>query len=279
MAIRASTRLSIRWPPAEASEPTDTLVLSVGDYYVDLRTAKSDQSIDWALAGQQSVISENPAEKSCKLRFLHSLLSWASPPSRKLPFEFLTSALMLHYLVKVKFTHPFDSHYVRDQEEQEPDIGEFSKLPNGDDLETGVMAAPHLDNKIMPYEEVWHELDPGQGPAATNNGSSAWVIESVDEAWTTKEGTPTKSHYAKAGKYFLGLRRMKPVNSSSLAFSAIRQEWSADEGKWTTIYKIGDVDGMFVQSEGEDANKPWKEGDKVEVGPRKEMCIVRSIAS
>lgn len=62
MAVRVSTRISIRWPPAEASEPTDTLVLSVGDYYVDLRVLKSDQSIDWALAGERLVISENPRE-------------------------------------------------------------------------------------------------------------------------------------------------------------------------------------------------------------------------
>lgn len=60
MTVRASTRISIRWPPAEASEPTDTLVLSIGDYYVDLRVLKSDQSIEWALAGQRLIISENP---------------------------------------------------------------------------------------------------------------------------------------------------------------------------------------------------------------------------
>ena len=60
--VRASTRTSIRWPPAEASEPTDTLVLSVGEYYVDLRVALIDNSIDWALAGQHHVISNDPGK-------------------------------------------------------------------------------------------------------------------------------------------------------------------------------------------------------------------------
>lgn len=62
MAVRASTRMSIRWPPAEASEPTDTLVLSVGEYYVDLRVSRLDRQIDWALAGQHHVVSEDPGK-------------------------------------------------------------------------------------------------------------------------------------------------------------------------------------------------------------------------
>lgn len=69
MQVRASTRISIRWPPAPASEPTDTLVLSVGDYYVDLRVTKLDQKIDWALAGQRIVVSEDP-------RVYHSYLAF-----------------------------------------------------------------------------------------------------------------------------------------------------------------------------------------------------------
>lgn len=73
MAVRASTRVSIRWPPAEASEPTDTLVLSVDDYYVDLRVALADSSIDWALAGQHHVISENPSELRDLFRFYCSV--------------------------------------------------------------------------------------------------------------------------------------------------------------------------------------------------------------
>lgn len=79
MTPRASTRISIRWPPAPAEEPTDTLVLSVGEYYVDLRVKKSDGSIDWALAGLRIVISENPGmlrhalqlDEICRERISH----------------------------------------------------------------------------------------------------------------------------------------------------------------------------------------------------------------
>lgn len=59
---RVSTRISIRWPPAAASEPTDTLVLSLDGYYVDLRVSKEDLSLDWALAGERIVVSEDPSK-------------------------------------------------------------------------------------------------------------------------------------------------------------------------------------------------------------------------
>lgn len=62
MAARISTRISIKWAEESASEPTDTLVLSLGGYYVDLRIAKVDGTIDWALAGQRIVVSEEPRE-------------------------------------------------------------------------------------------------------------------------------------------------------------------------------------------------------------------------
>lgn len=62
MSARVSTRISIRWPPEEASEPTDTLVLSLEGYYVDLRIDKATKAIDWALAGQRIIISEDPCK-------------------------------------------------------------------------------------------------------------------------------------------------------------------------------------------------------------------------
>ncbi|KAK5449606.1 hypothetical protein LTS15_008681 [Exophiala xenobiotica] len=60
MAGRLSTRLSIRWVPGEPSEPTDTLVISVGGWYVDLRINKADGSIDWGMAGERLVLSQEP---------------------------------------------------------------------------------------------------------------------------------------------------------------------------------------------------------------------------
>ncbi|EXJ77584.1 hypothetical protein A1O3_09811 [Capronia epimyces CBS 606.96] len=60
MAARLSTRLSIRWVPGEPSEPTDTLVMSVGGWFVDLRITKQDGSIDWGMAGERFILSEKP---------------------------------------------------------------------------------------------------------------------------------------------------------------------------------------------------------------------------
>ena len=61
---RASTRISIRWPPAPASEPTDPLVLSLGGYFVDLRVRHTDGRIDWLLVGERIVLSEDPGSLS-----------------------------------------------------------------------------------------------------------------------------------------------------------------------------------------------------------------------
>lgn len=60
MTLRLSTRISIKWADDAPSEPTDTVVLSVGDYFMDLRISKADQSIDWAFAGTREILSREP---------------------------------------------------------------------------------------------------------------------------------------------------------------------------------------------------------------------------
>lgn len=71
---RHSTRISIRWPPEEAYENTDTTVLSVGGWYLDLRVDVSGNhrrkpeettkgltpSIDWAIAGRRIIERDEP---------------------------------------------------------------------------------------------------------------------------------------------------------------------------------------------------------------------------
>lgn len=61
---RLSTRVSIKWADNEASEPTDTHVMSIGEYYMDLRVKKADTTIDWAMAGQRLIKSEDPSKCS-----------------------------------------------------------------------------------------------------------------------------------------------------------------------------------------------------------------------
>lgn len=55
-----STRISLRWPPDPAFENTDTIVLSLMGWYVDLRVDKSTGKIDWAITGQRIVESQEP---------------------------------------------------------------------------------------------------------------------------------------------------------------------------------------------------------------------------
>lgn len=55
-----TTRISLRWVPEPPTETTHTTVLSVGDYYLDLRVDKKTGAIDWAMAGTN--IQENPNE-------------------------------------------------------------------------------------------------------------------------------------------------------------------------------------------------------------------------
>lgn len=67
MAPKISTRISIRWLPSteNPTEPTDTIVFGAGAYFIDLRVLKSNNSIDWALAGERQVVSTDP----CKYLF------------------------------------------------------------------------------------------------------------------------------------------------------------------------------------------------------------------
>jgi hypothetical protein len=53
MTKRLSTRISLRWPPEPPFENTDTLVLSVGNWYVDLRVDRETATLDWAIAGER----------------------------------------------------------------------------------------------------------------------------------------------------------------------------------------------------------------------------------
>lgn len=65
---RFSTRISIRWLPEPAQETTDTIVMSVKDWYLDLRIEKETGKIDWAIAGQRIVESQEPCTLPIPLR-------------------------------------------------------------------------------------------------------------------------------------------------------------------------------------------------------------------
>ncbi|CAG8277522.1 unnamed protein product [Penicillium nalgiovense] len=54
------TRISMRWASETPFETTDTLVITVGEWYVDLRVDKHTGKIDWALAGECIQESKDP---------------------------------------------------------------------------------------------------------------------------------------------------------------------------------------------------------------------------
>lgn len=175
---RLSTRVSIKWGDDPASEPTDTLVMSVGDYYMDLRVKKADTSIDWAMAGQRLIKSEDP--------------------------------------MTVQFTHEIDSRgYTA------PDLGIFTKLPNGDDLETGEMPCPEKDDAVTRYEEIWHEF-----PAPPKN-SVSWIIRND----SSETGITFLGRLENA---YLAFRK-----TGDGTFTALREDRDEKTGEWQVKYLIG----------------------------------------
>ena len=185
--------------------------------------------------------------------------------------------------MKVEFTHPIDSHCANPSDEEhagEADVGDFSKLPNGDDLETGEMAAPHLGGRIMPYEEVWREL---KGSAANepadplSGGAEGWVLEAADEE-------VVKSFYARVGGFFLAVRR-KTMGGSDRSgqryeYSAVREEFDETTGKWNAKYAVGEVEGLLTMSQtAKESEGPtrWNVGETVNIGAR-HRCIVRAVS-
>jgi hypothetical protein len=67
MSYSHSTRLSIRWPPAAAYENTVTTVLTVNNYFVDLRVDTASQTVDWGIAGLRTVDEKDPRKKTTSL--------------------------------------------------------------------------------------------------------------------------------------------------------------------------------------------------------------------
>ena len=67
-----TTRISLRWVPEPPEETTDTIVISVGEWFLDLRMDKKSGAIDWAMAGTR--IEENPNQTPRPWPFPYNLL-------------------------------------------------------------------------------------------------------------------------------------------------------------------------------------------------------------
>ncbi|KAI5293530.1 hypothetical protein KEM55_007061, partial [Ascosphaera atra] len=156
--------------PSPAFENTDTLTLSLGGWYVDLRVDKSSGNIDWAMAGERVVESRDPSILQGK--------------------QTLTAAP-----VTISYTHSVDSRKNFDA----VDRGVFSSLPNGDALETGSMPRPDLPGApVKPYEEVWKDLEP-------SGVGECYILESTGGAVTEEMPRDTNDAYEeRVMKTFIG---------------------------------------------------------------------------
>ncbi|KAL4772569.1 hypothetical protein BDW60DRAFT_222475 [Aspergillus nidulans var. acristatus] len=206
MTKRLSTRISLRWPPEPPFENTDTLVLSVGNWYVDLRVDRETATLDWAIAGER-LQNANSNE--------------------------------------VLFTHELDSRSAFGV----ADCGTFSALPNGDDLEVGVMPRPDLPGApVSKYEEVWREL-----PFLRMEGHEnvSFVLESATGGAQLKEGEEkevTRTFIGAIWGSYIALRQRqvlarpigetKTVIKSGAEVSAKREEFVPGHG-FVVRYSLG----------------------------------------
>lgn len=263
---RFSKRISFRWLTTPAEETTDTIVMSVKDWYVDLRIETATGKIDWAIAGQRIVESQEPCKSPPELYLKDAIASSKTD----------TNHPLTNSLVRVTFSHELDSHNAFET----IDCGTFVPLPNGDDLEMGSM--PRHDLPGAPdkeYEEVWRELPFREGPEGPAKGLS-WVLESDDGDLGSGEGNVTiqKTFIGRIWGTYLALhqtqthtRQKTPsgelvVKKSGADVTARREEW---ESGWKEKYLVGEAAGslpsMVVGFDGE-GEGPWRvPGEKVQV--------------
>ncbi|KAJ6184516.1 hypothetical protein N7519_005817 [Penicillium mononematosum] len=241
-----TTRISMRWASETPFETTDTLVITVGEWYVDLRVDKQTGKIDWALAGECIQESKDP-------RMLSVFLTVDG---------------------RVIFTHEIDSHHNFNISNPCP----FIPLPNGDDLETGTMARPDVPGAPMTdYEEVWRYLPFREGPEGPGRGLS-WILESDEGVLEEGQHKITKMFLAGIGGSYLVLRqkqihvvRRTPLGERTVQItgeevSTRREEWTDDH--WEIKYALGPNNGSLpsmANGLGVDM-RGRKSGEKVTVG-------------
>lgn len=147
--------------------------------------------------------------------------------------------------MRVRFVSTLDS-----QGMSEPDIGDFTTLPNGDELETGKMPCPERGMEITEYEEVWREVPPVPG------SKRAWILESIGEG--------RKVFLGRIGGGYMALG-----DGKGEAFGARREEWDKGAKRWEVKYKIGEVNGVpsiaNLGIEGFEGEADWKMGESVTV--------------
>lgn len=110
----------------------------------------------------------------------------------------------------------------------DPDEGTFTPIPDnphGDLLECGEMPAPHKNDEMTKFEEVWRELNVNEGPR------HAYILEKG------VQGAGNGVMVGRAGGHFMALAKREEG-----VFSMRREIWKGD--KWEVLYKEGDYERL-----------------------------------
>ena len=217
MTVRLTQRLSFRWLPEPATESTDTLVMSVSNWFIDLRISLSDGSLDWGFAGEEQVLETGPHHSmSYQLYF-----QLEAPPSRSTGVNIATLTCAFLCTAKYRWTHIIDS-----QGYTEPDIGSLPNSASGDFLESGTV--PHPETKVpTEFEERWRTVS----IPFSEKYPYAWILQSED------------------GKTFLGqtggiFQSMTAGSGGQSSFCARRELWDGQRESWVIRYEAGDENSL-----------------------------------
>ncbi|KAJ5526664.1 hypothetical protein N7513_010823 [Penicillium frequentans] len=226
---RFSTRISLRWLPEPAHETTDTIVMSVKDWYLDLRIDKETQKIDWAIAGQRIVESQEP--------------------------------------LRVSFTHELDSHDAFESVDcgtfvslPNGDDLETGSMPRPD-----LPGAPETEYeevwRELPFRQgpegakkgISWVLESDDGDLGEQEGEFTVVKTFLGRIWGTYLALQQKQIHVRrkdaAGRWV--------VSKNGAAASARREEWVGS--RWEARYVIGDAgDELASMITGIAEGKGWR---------------------
>ncbi|CAG8126458.1 unnamed protein product [Penicillium salamii] len=234
-ACRFSTRISIRWLPEPPQETTDTIVMSVKDWYLDLRMEKESGNIDWALAGQRIVENQEP--------------------------------------LRVSFSHELDSHNSFESADcgtfvslPSGDDLETGIMPRPD-----VPGSPDTEYEEV-WRELPFRIGP-EGPAKGLSWvleSDDGIIQTGGEVTVTKTflgriwGTYLALRQVRTHRREEDSKGNLVAKRSGFDVSARREEWDSEwKEKYTVGASVSDLPSMVAGFEGDQSR--WRVGEKVVV--------------
>jgi hypothetical protein len=241
-AVRASTRISISWKGAESYEDTDTLVLTINSWSLDLRVVNTGPrvgQIDWSTVAR---VTELPSSTSGQLQPIYLAIY------RKYPLVFADEYGMTEN-PQLRWDHIIDSRPPTDME----DHGVFTNLPDGDVEERGLMYNP-ISGEYEEYIERWRRYK-------GLKGGRYCVLERVNG----EKGE--KSYIGCVGDEALGLQ-----DNGKGGYSAYRAERRGES--WVRVFE---QDARGLPDLPNEIPESWQEGCEVDLGESE--WVVRTVGT